>query len=82
MEIPNKYKADPLYKILNQNMTSENRKNGIQNIDKYLLILLLALRKLEKCNKDILYRSIKTNVIKDIDIKGNKFKYAKGDIKK
>ena len=82
MDIENKYKADSPYKILNQNMTSENRKNGIQNISKYLLVFLLALRKLEKCYKDILYRGIGTNIINDKDINGNKYKYDKGDIKK
>ena len=81
-EIPNKYKADPPYKILNKSMTSEKRENGIHNVAKYLLVLLLALRKLEKCYKDILYRGMGTNVIKDKDINGNKYKYNKEDVKK
>ena len=85
-EIPgkykNKYNTDSPYKILNQSMTSEDRDKGIQNVGKYLLVLLLALRKLEKCYKDCLYRGIRTNVIKDKDTKGNEYKYKIGDIKK
>ena len=81
-EIKGKYHADSPYKILNQSMTSENRNKGIQNVGQYLLVLLLALRKLEKCYKDCLYRGIRTNVIKDKDTKGNEYKYKKGDIKK
>ena len=78
----NKYNTNSPYKILNQSMTSEDREKGIQNVGQYLLVLLLALRKLEKCYKDCLYRGIRTNVIKDKDTKGNEYKYKKGDIKK
>ena len=35
------------YKILNQNLVSENRKDGINNISKYLYILITSLRKLD-----------------------------------
>ncbi len=33
------------YKILNINLVSENRKEGLKNISKYLYILLKSLRK-------------------------------------
>ena len=36
------------YKILNQNLASNNKKNDIKNISKYLYIFLKALRKLPK----------------------------------
>ena len=51
------------YKILNQNLVSKDRKQGVQNISKYLYILLKSLRKLPKHypNTD-LYRCIKTEV--------------------
>jgi len=54
------------YKILNQNLVSDNRKNGINNISKYLYIFLKSLRKLPryyptKTNK-YLYRSITSKV--------------------
>ena len=54
------------YKILNKNMVTEDRKNGIENISKYLYILLLALRKLPKYfpddNNKFLYRCIRSKV--------------------
>jgi len=54
------------YRILNQNLVSDNRKNGINNISKYLYIFLKSLRKLPryyptKTNK-YLYRSITSKV--------------------
>ena len=51
------------YKLLNQNLVSKDRKQGVQNISKYLYILLKSLRKLPKHypNTD-LYRCIKTEV--------------------
>ena len=36
------------YKIINLNLVSDNRKNGIKNISKYLYIFLKSLRKLER----------------------------------
>jgi hypothetical protein len=82
MEVPSHFNCTPIYKLLNRCLTSEDRKKGIQNIEQYLLLLILALRKLEKFSNDILYRCLKTNVIKDIDSNGNKFKYDVGDTKK
>ena len=36
------------YKLLNLNLVSDDRKNGVRNISKYLYILLKSLRKLPK----------------------------------
>ena len=59
------------YKILNKNLVSKNRKNGVENIAKYLYIFLKSLRKLKryyptKTNK-YLYRCIthKVTLVKD-----------------
>ena len=48
------------YRLLNTNLTNDDRKNGVRNISKYLYILLKALRKLPRYYpKDkYLYRSI------------------------
>ena len=59
------------YKLLNQNLISNNRKLGIKNISKYLYILLKSLRKLDryypKPPKKYLYRCIsyKVSLVKD-----------------
>ena len=51
------------YKILNENLISKNRKEGIQNISKYLYILLKSLRKLRIYHpKHYLFRCIKNKV--------------------
>ena len=54
------------YRILNQNLVSENRILGIRNISKYLFIFLKSLRKLQKyypnSNSQFLYRCIRGNV--------------------
>ena len=54
------------YRLLNRNLVSENRKNGITKISKYLYILLKALRKLKRFypNKEnkYLYRCITSKV--------------------
>ena len=59
------------YKILNKNLVSKNRKNGVEKIAKYLYIFLKSLRKLKryyptKTNK-YLYRCIthKVSLVKD-----------------
>ena len=36
------------YKILNQNLVSEDRQNGVRNISKYLYIFFKSLRKLPR----------------------------------
>ena len=64
----NKYSP---YLLLNKNLLSENRKNSIVNISKYLFILLKSLRKLPRYypskEKNCLYRHItqKVNLEKD-----------------
>ena len=64
------------YRIMNQNLVSENRKNGLNNISNYLYILLNSLRKLSryypsKKNK-YLYRCITKQVNILIDPKNKK----------
>ena len=53
------------YKILNDNLNSENREKGIQQVSKYFFILLCSLRKLERYTDKCLYRYIN----KKIDLK-------------
>ena len=59
------------YKILNTNLVSDDRMNGIRNISKYLFLLLKALRKLDRYYPDAkrkyLYRCISTQVRLDYD---------------
>ena len=54
------------YKLLNKNLVSDNRQEGIINISKYLYILIKSLRKLDKYypkeNAKYLYRCINTKV--------------------
>ena len=48
------------YRILNKNLLSDNKKNTVNNISKYLYILLKSLRKLPRyySKKSALYRCI------------------------
>ena len=60
------------YKILNKNLVSQNRREGVENISKYLYIFLRALRKLpvyypDKKNK-YLYRCIRPKLGYEINI--------------
>ena len=54
------------YKILNRNLVSDDRKNGLKNISKYFYILLNSLRKLKRYyptkEKKYLYRCIGVKV--------------------
>jgi len=74
------------YKILNQNLVSNNRKQGVANISKYLYIFLKSLRKLVKyyptqMNK-YLYRCIPIKVSLTKDPKNDKLiPYVKGNQK-
>ena len=74
------------YRLLNSNLVSENRKNGIEKISKYLYILLKSLRKLkryypDKENKN-LYRCIPNKVSLSIDPNNpNYIPYKRGNIK-
>ena len=60
------------YKILNINLVSENRKEGLKNISKYLYILLKSLRKLDKYypneEEKYLYRCINSKVNLNYDL--------------
>ena len=79
----NKYSP---YRLLNRNLVSENRKNGINKISKYLFILLRALRKLKRFypNKEnkYLYRCITNKVNLSEDPFNKKYiPYKVGNIK-
>ena len=74
------------YKILNQNLVSNNRKQGIGNISKYLYIFLKSLRKLDKYYpikmNTYLYRCISHKVSLVNDPFNNKLiPYIKGNQK-
>ena len=68
------------YQILNQNLVSENRREGVKRVSKYLFILLKALRKLPRFNANgkYLFRAIKPNV-NQIQ---QKVEYKEGNIRK
>ena len=57
------------YRILNKNMVSDNRKEGLERVSKYLYLLLKTLRLLPKYNDEskCLYRCIKYKVNMMID---------------
>ena len=61
------------YRLLNKNLVSDNRKNGLSNVSKYLFILLKTIRKLpryypkEKKPK-VLYRCISKKVYLNYDL--------------
>ena len=62
------------YSILNSNMASNNRKQGIKNVSKYLFLLLTSLRKLERYYPTkTLYRCISVLVKLDYDSFNPKF---------
>ena len=74
------------YRLLNKNLASTNRKQGISNISKYLYIFLKALRKLYKYYpiqpNTYLYRCISFKVKLDKDPTNNKLiPYSKGNQK-
>ena len=52
------------YKILNKNLVSNDRKNGVRNVSKYLYIFLKSLRKLPRYypKEKILYRCLTCHV--------------------
>ena len=72
------------YRILNQNLVSDDRKNGVLNISKYLYIFLKALRKLPRYypKNNYLYRclTVKVNISKDPN-KEKMVPYISGNIK-
>lgn len=74
------------YKILNRNLVSENRKEGLKKISKYLYLLLMAIRKLPKYypnnEKKYLYRCINVKVKILFDHYNPKFiPYIRGNTK-
>ena len=72
------------YKILNQNLVLDDRRNGVRNISKYLYLILKALRKLPRYypKNKYLYRclTVKVNLNKDPN-KKNFIPYIAGNIK-
>ena len=74
------------YRLLNRNLVSENRKNGLNKISKYLFILLRALRKLKRFypskENNYLYRCITSKVNLSEDPFNKKYiPYKPGNIK-
>ena len=71
------------YKLLNLNLVSDDRKNGVRNISKYLYILLKSLRKLPRYYpKDKnLYRCLTTQINISKDNNKNNSSYCKGNQK-
>ena len=74
------------YKLLNENLSSNERENAIKKITKYLFILLKSLRKLEKYHpkpeSKNLYRCIKSKVnLKFNPMDRNTLPYQTGNIK-
>ena len=76
------------YRLLNTNMVEKNRKKGIENISKYLYILLHSLRKLKRYYPDknsknkYLYRCIRFKVnLKEDPNDSSMIPYANGNIK-
>ena len=61
------YKKFSPYRLLNTNLVSADRKNGIINVEKYFFLLLVALRGLTKTKKNVLFRCIscKVKLVKD-----------------
>ena len=71
-ENENDSKKYNVYRILNRNLVSKDRKKGIQNVSKYLFIFLKSLSKLNKyipdSNHKYLYRCIDVQVSLNYDI--------------
>ena len=69
------------FTLLNKNLVSENRRQGILSISKYLYIFLNSLRKLKKYKPNEqgeLYRCIETKVLLEEDENNkNKIPYKK-----
>ena len=85
-ELNKKYEIYNPYSILNKNLVSDDRENGIRNVSKYLFIFLKALRKLDifypEKKRKYLYRGIRTKVELNYD-SFNKMKipYLRGEQK-
>ena len=70
------------YRLTNTNLVEDDRSSGVNNISKYVFLLLSSLRKLKKYSPDekALYRCIKTNV-KLFDYSNQYNSYFKGNRK-
>ena len=72
------------YRILNQNLVSDDRRNGVKNISKYLYIFLKSLRKLPRYypKNKYLYRCLTIKVSLSNDPSNQKMvPYIAGNIK-
>ena len=71
------------YRILNRNLVSDNRKNGVKNISKYLYIFLKSLRKLPRYypEKKVLYRCLTCQVNLSEENNKNTLPYVIGNKK-
>ena len=73
------------YKILNRNLISNDRRNGIKKVCKYFFILLKAIRHLTPFNANdiILYRALRKKIATEIPIDNpNYIPYKEGNEKK
>ena len=61
------------YRLLNTNLVLNNRKSGVQNAEKYLFLLLSALRRMTKCKKQCLFRCINCKVKLEKDSNNSKY---------
>ena len=70
------------YRLTNTNLVEDDRCFGVNNISKYIFLLLSSLRKLNRFypNEKLLYRCIKTNV-KLFDYSNKNNSYFKGNTK-
>ena len=69
------------YKILNKNLLSEDKQNGIEKISKYLYILLKAVRQLPKYMPDRDNKYLFRCINKKVDLDNGKKGYHNGMIK-
>ena len=71
------------YRILNQNLVSNNRQTGVNNISKYLYIFLKSLRKLPRYypEKKVLYRCLTCHVNLSEENNKNTLPYVIGNKK-
>ena len=72
-----------LYKILNKNIVSQDRRNGISNVYKYCFLLLKSLRHLNiiKLDGQFLFRVLGAKVTDIRDKNPNYIPYKEGNIK-
>ena len=61
------------YRLLNTNLVTNDRKSGVINVEKYLFLFLCALRGLNKCKNEYLYRCLSCHVKLEKDPNNDKF---------